>query len=217
MKKTYLRLLLIPFAVLVISWGLSSINTVDFSHYSTEGLELYFDVSEDTELFEEDNTEIFYYPFTGKSYMGFREALGYKESRGNYFVTNQLGYMGKYQFGKSTLHQLGIHDSSSFLKDPILQESAFKAYTASNKWYLRNEIKRYSGKYIGGVLVTESGILAAAHLAGPGNIRKFLRTGGAYTFEDANGASIRYYLRKFSGYDTSHIVGVKNAKAKRTA
>ncbi|MBA3986418.1 MAG: peptidoglycan-binding protein LysM, partial [Flavobacteriales bacterium] len=59
-----------------------------------------------------------------------------------------------------------------------------------------------------------SGILAAAHLAGPGNVRKFLRTGGDYAYEDANGVSVRYYLRKFSGYDTSHIIPVKNAKVK---
>ncbi len=214
MIKTNLKFLLIPLATILLSWGFLSKNTVDFSFYSTEGLKLYFDVPDDTGLFEEESDEFIIYPFLGKTYMGFREALAFKESRGDYSVINQLGYMGKYQFGRSTLRQIGIHDSELFLKDPILQESAFKVYTANNKWYLRNEIKRYSGKYVNGVLVTESGILAAAHLAGPGNVRKFLRTGGDYAYEDANGVSVRYYLRKFSGYDTSHIIPVKNAKVK---
>ncbi|HAV54771.1 MAG TPA: peptidoglycan-binding protein LysM, partial [Aequorivita sp.] len=35
---------------------------------------------------------------------------------------------------------------------------------------------------------------------------------GENRFEDANGASIRYYLRKFSGYDTSHIVPNKKPR-----
>ena len=42
-------------------------------------------------------------PQVGKSFIGFKEALAYRESRGNYFIVNRFGYMGKYQFGKSAL------------------------------------------------------------------------------------------------------------------
>lgn len=211
MKKLLIKLLVIPIAILSISWGFLSKNTVDLSYYSTQGLELYYNVPFEEDTFaEEDNIVI--YPYLGKTYMGFREALGFKESRGDYFVINPYGYMGKYQFGRSTLRMIGIHDAEVFLSTPLLQESAFKAYTARNKWVLKRDIKRYSGKYVNGVYVTESGILAAAHLAGPGNVKKFLRSGGEDVFEDANGTSVRYYLRKFSGYDTSHIVPNKNAK-----
>lgn len=151
-------------------------------------------------------------PFLGKSFIGFKEALGFKESRGNYFITNHLGYMGKYQFGTSTLKLIGIKNSSDFLNDPELQERAFIANTARNKWVLRRDIKRCVGKYIRGVYVTESGILAAAHLAGPGNVKAYLRSSGARGFKDANGASIRYYMKKFSGYDTSYIQPDKRAR-----
>ncbi len=216
MIKNLKFLLIIPIAAILVSWGFLSKNTVDFAFYSTVGLDLYFDVPVETDLFEESD-EFIIYPFLGKTYMGFKEALAFKESRGNYFVINQFGYMGKYQFGKSTLRQIGIYDTELFLNDPILQESAFKVYTAHNKWFLRSEIKRYSGKYVNGVLITESGILAAAHLAGPGNVRKFLRTGGEWAYEDGNGVSVRYYLKKFSGYDTSHIIPVENAKVKLRA
>lgn len=151
-------------------------------------------------------------PFLGKSFVGFKEALGFKESRGNYFVTNHLGYIGKYQFGASTLKLIGVHNASDFLSDPELQERAFIANTARNKWVLRRDIVRCVGKNIGGVYVTESGILAAAHLAGPGNVKAYLRSGGVRGFKDANGASIRYYMRKFSGYDTSYILPDRRAK-----
>jgi hypothetical protein len=148
----------------------------------------------------------------GKSYVGFKEALGFKESRGNYHIVNDYGYMGKYQFSRATLQMMGLKNIDNFLYDTRQQEAAFLAYTSLNKWVLRNDIKRYAGKTIGGVKITESGILAAAHLAGAGNVQKFLRSAGENRFEDANGTSIRYYLRKFSGYDTSHIVPNKKPR-----
>lgn len=213
MKKIILSTMLIPTAILLLGWGFKSDETIDFSFYSTQGLELYFDVpfedEIDTEILSE---EIVFYPLLGKSYMGFREAMGFKESRGDYFVINDFGYMGKYQFGRSTLRDLGIYNTEAFLNNPELQENAFKAYLARNKWNLRKYIHAYSGKTVGGVHITESGILAAAHLAGPGNVKKFLRSGGADVFTDGFGTSVRYYLRLFSGYDVSHIVPVKNPK-----
>ena len=106
---------------------------------------------------------------------------------------------------------IGIHDSSYFLGDTKLQEQAFTAYAAKNKWILRRDIKRYVGTYIRGVKITESGILAAAHLGGAGNVKIYLRSGGMNGFSDAFGTSIRYYLKKFSGYDTSSVIANKKA------
>ena len=153
-----------------------------------------------------------YYLFLGKSYLGFKEALGFKESRGDYYVVNGYGYMGKYQFSQSTLQMMGFRNTDNFLYDTRQQEEAFFTYISLNKWILRKDIKRYSGETIGGVKVTESGILAAAHLAGPGNVMKFLRSSGENRFEDANGTSIRYYMKKFSDYDTSHIIASKKRR-----
>lgn len=153
-------------------------------------------------------------PFLGKSFTGFKEALGYKESRGNYYVTNQFGYLGKYQFGRGTLRAFGIHDTASFLNDPILQEKVFLAFMSRNKAILKKEIQRYVGKTIGGVQVTESGILAAAHLGGAGNVKKFLKSGGKSIFRDGNGTSIKFYLKKFAGYDVSFIKANRKARLK---
>ena len=121
--------------------------------------------------------------------------------------------MGKYQFGTGTLKLIGIKDTKEFIDNSYLQEQAFSANTSRNKWILRRDIKRFQGSYIGGIKITESGMLAAAHLAGPGNVKKYLRSGGTLQFNDAFGTSIKYYLKKFSGYDTSFIVANKRAKA----
>lgn len=151
-------------------------------------------------------------PFLGNAYNGFKEALAFKESQGRYDVINTLGYLGKYQFGVGTLKLLGVYDSNSFLNDPVLQEKVFETNVARNKWILRRYIKFYNGKRIRGTVITESGILAAAHLAGAGNVKKYLRSYGKNDVADAYGSNISYYMRKFSGFDICSIEQKRNAK-----
>ena len=169
--------------------------------------------------FEEIDNEteflIFNSPFTGKTFTGFKEALAFKESQGKYTLINSLGYMGKYQFGKAALRAIGIHDSSEFLKNPRLQEKAFKALLAKNKWELRKEIEQYDGKIVNGIAITESGILAAAHLGGAGSVKKFFRNNGKKAIRDNYGTSLQSYMKKFGGYDTSFIEANANAKIKK--
>lgn len=156
--------------------------------------------------------ELFYTPTVDNLYVGFKEAIAFKESRGNYRKVNSFGYLGKYQFGESTLHRIRIYDTKDFLNDPELQEDAFYALCSLNKWILIRDIKRSVGKKINGVEITESGILAAAHLAGAGNVKKYLRSNGEANAHDAFGTNIHHYMKRFAGYDTSFIKPVKNAR-----
>jgi len=137
--------------------------------------------------------------------------LAFKEYQGKYTVVNTLGYLGKYQFGRTTLRRFKIYNTTAFLKNPELQEKAFVALCKVNKWILRKDIQQSLGKSINGIEVTESGILAAAHLSGAGNVKKFLRSNGALNFSDAYGSTIQSYLKKFSGYDVSNIEADRNA------
>lgn len=149
-------------------------------------------------------------PFVGKSFNGFKEAVAFRESGGRYDIVSSFGYLGKYQFGVSTLKRFNIHDKEYFLQNPELQEDAFMALCSLNKWILRKEIEKKVGKKINGIEITESGILAAAHLAGTGNIMQYLRTNGKHRFTDAFGSSMQHYLKKFGGYDTSIVEADKN-------
>jgi hypothetical protein len=156
--------------------------------------------------------EFFYTPTIDNHYVGFKEAIAFKESRGNYKKVNSFGYLGKYQFGESTLHRIRIYDTNDFLNDPKLQEDAFYALCSLNKWILIRDIKRSVGKTINGVKITESGILAAAHLAGAGNVKKYLRSNGEENAYDAFGTNVHHYMKRFAGYDTSFVKPVKNAR-----
>ncbi|QXP74783.1 peptidoglycan-binding protein LysM [Tenacibaculum sp. AHE15PA] len=151
-------------------------------------------------------------PFLVKDFVGFKEALAFKESQGRYRVVNKLGYLGKYQFGRETLKRFRIYNTQNFLKTPELQEKAFVAYCKVNKWILRKDIRRSVGKTINGTKITESGILAAAHLSGAGNVKKYLRSNGVFRFNDAFGTSIKSYMKKFAGYDVSNIKPNKKAR-----
>jgi hypothetical protein len=150
-------------------------------------------------------------PFTGKFFIGYKEAIGLKESQGQYGLVNSLGYMGKYQFGKSALRAIGISNFAAFLRNPGLQEKAFAALCAKNKYELRDEIEKYEGKIIGGVRITESGILAAAHLGGASSVKRFLRSNGRRYMRDGFGTSLRSYMRNYGGYETSGIVADSEA------
>ncbi len=208
---------LLPFSIcLVIALALYPNSTLNSELYSTEGLDLDYNLSTELALVEttDDNTPQLFTPHLGKSFEGFKEALAFKESRGNYFTVNTLGYLGKYQFGSETLKLIGIYNPNQFLYNPELQEKAFMANASRNKWVLRKDIARFDGKFIGGVKVTESGILAAAHLAGPGSVKKYLRSFGSNNFADAYGTTVKYYMKRFSGYDTSVIEPNKKAKAR---
>ena len=133
------------------------------------------------------------------SHQQFLEAIGHRESTNNYSVVNEFGYMGRYQFGRSTLKGLGINvTKEEFINDPKLQEKAMHMLLSHNKKKLKRYIKKYEGQIIHGVLITESGVLAAAHLAGQGNVRKFLKNG--FVFEDGNGTKMTSYMKQFGGY-----------------
>ena len=193
-------------------------ETIDLSKYSTEGLVYNYNVVNQEDDLKENalglnEADDHYSPYLNKCFVGFREALAFKESGGNYFSVNTFGYLGKYQFGKETLKMIGIYNSSNFLNDPQLQEKAFIANLERNKWILRRDIKQFVGKRINGTLITESGILAAAHLSGPGSVKKYLRSYGAVGFTDGYGTTIQYYIKKFSGYDTSFAKPNRFSKA----
>ena len=114
--------------------------------------------------------------------------------------------MGKYQFGVAALRAIGINNSVNFLNNPKLQEEAFLVLLSKNKWELREEIQRYDGDVVNGIRITESGILAAAHLGGAGSVKKFFKSNGRRFIKDDFGTSLKSYMKNFGGYDTSFIV-----------
>ena len=207
MKKKFI---LVPLSVMLF-FAFTKLNIQDFDTgskviYNLPRANSIATVYKDIQPFE-----IFFSPIIDDRFIGFKEAIAFKESQGKYGKVNSLGYLGKYQFGKSTLNRIKIYDTAQFLNDPKMQEEAFIALCSLNKWILQRDIKRSVGIKINGVEITESGILAAAHLAGAGNVKIYLRSMGNRIFVDAYGSSVQHYMKKFAGYDTSFVKPIKNA------
>ncbi|MDC6464868.1 peptidoglycan-binding protein LysM [bacterium] len=136
-----------------------------------------------------------------KNHDKFLEDLGFRESSGNYKAVNKYGYLGKYQFGRKTLNAIDMKHISNrqFLSSPELQEEAMQRLMLANYKSLKRYIKKYNGTTVHGILITKSGVLAAAHLGGAGNVKKWFRRG--IEFKDGNGTKITSYMKQFGGYN----------------
>ena len=134
------------------------------------------------------------------------DAIGHSESSNNPEAYNRYGYIGKYQFGYAARKSCGHGNVkfTDFIKNASIwserdQEAAMITLMSKNELHLKNVIQTYNGKVIKGVTITKSGILAAAHLAGAGGVKKYFRTGR--NPKDAYGTGLEDYLIKFSGFN----------------
>ena len=135
-----------------------------------------------------------------KDYYAFLNDIGHRESGNRYGVVNKYGYMGRFQFGKSTLRTLKIKvDKETFLSNPQLQDYAMHKLLCYNQNKLKYYIDNFEGQIVHGILVTEPGILAAAHLGGAGSVKRWFKTGKVR--KDGNGVKITSYMERFSGYN----------------
>jgi hypothetical protein len=117
------------------------------------------------------------------------------ESSGVTDTINSIGALGGWSIMPYTLNELDIN-KNNFLKDSVMQRMAVRLIMDKNRKSLHSYIKHLSGKTIKSVPITESGILAAAWLAGPTGVKKWFNYG--INAKDINGASIESYMIKYS-------------------
>jgi hypothetical protein len=159
---------------------------------------------------------------TGEKYLGsltkeqydkMKEAIGKKESGGNYGAVGGSGgaYCGKYQFGIAPLEDLGYIKRGTYKtytgkattwdlpdiwtgKDGISSKSSFLSNTTAQEIIMDKYIKRnyiacqFNGKEIPEKL---AGLLAVAHNQGSGSIKKFLA--GQTTADGFGTTNMAYY------------------------
>ena len=155
-----------------------------------------------------------------KDYSDFLDALGMRESSGNYDAENRYGYLGKYQMGKLALQEAGFLDSdgewtslansygidseTDFLQSPKGQEAAIRACHGKLCEYIRHYgLDEYVGKTYFGVKVTQSGLLEACHLVGAPSLKKSFRN--HEMVYDGNLVPASEYMELFAGYDISEV------------
>lgn len=162
-----------------------------------------------------------------KTLQDFLDALGKRESGGNYKAFNKYGYAGKYQMGEAALIDAGyykkqgkynndwtgtftgrdnVYSIQDFLNNPKAQENAQISYKKRQWLYLKAVgADKFSGKFINGYMITQSGLLAGAHLKGAGGVIEYLKSNGRANSKDAFGTSVESYMKNFGGYDVSSV------------
>lgn len=141
-------------------------------------------------------------PVKQKTLRDFLRLMGDVESDNIHTAVNRFGMMGKYQFHPKTVQVLGFDVTrDEFLASPKLQDRVMLAYMRANRQELRHVISKFVGKTVRGVYITESGILAGAHLTGSRGVLAFFYPDRySHKLKDANGTSISKYMRMFAGY-----------------
>jgi hypothetical protein len=154
-----------------------------------------------------------------KDYVAFREAIGKRESGGRYDCLNKFGFLGKYQFGKPRLYDLGysidgwkpkfwisktVISTYEFLNNRVLQDNLFEKHANDYKKFAMRKLEKYIGMNYNGNMITLSGLIAGAHLMGWGNkknpgVIQFCKEG--IISKDGLGTPITEYLVNFSGYE----------------
>ncbi|WP_249730214.1 MULTISPECIES: hypothetical protein [unclassified Chelatococcus] len=164
---------------------------------------------------------------SGNTFDEFIYDLGQYHSSNRYDVVNRTNHLGRFQMSEASLTDIGmvhndgkpfnndfsggwtgkygVHSKEDFLASPDAQDRAIHDFLDKQVHFLRGFI-HYDGQTINGEAISISGLLAAAHLAGAGGVRRFLVSGGEYNPQDAHGASLRDSLSCFHGYDVPYKV-----------
>jgi hypothetical protein len=149
-----------------------------------------------------------------KGLQTFLDSLGQRESGNDPTKINKFGYIGKYQFGKAALKEIGLNkkiNKHKFKKNPNIwpeksQDLAMVKLLKRNVHYLGDYIGDYEGSIVNGIKVTKSGMLAASHLLGASNVKKYLDSDGKQDPKDGFGTHLSSYLKKFAGYNMSEVL-----------
>lgn len=164
----------------------------------------------------------------------FYKDLGIRESSGNPKIVNSRGFVGLYQMGEAAMIEAGyykkkpdnpatweynndwtgkwvgkdgINSLDDFKNHPLIQSKANNLYKFKQWSYIKHfGYDKYVGQKINGITITESGLLAGAHLGGHGGVGAYLKSNGKINWDDGH-TSIEDYIKKFADYDVSEITG----------
>ena len=199
-KKVYLLKLFTVFTgllafifsiVIGLFFTLNYFNVIDVSKAKpkkSDKITIYlpdYDTINQKKLEKSFNVVIFFLPDTKKDWKLYKKAMHNIETRGttdaqSYYTLSPSGeYWGRYQMG-ATARKLGKAESytwKAFSTNPEAQEAAFLEWIKYLKKSMHPEINKYSGSFISGIQMTESGIISMAHNAGDGATKSYLQNG----------------------------------------
>jgi hypothetical protein len=101
---------------------------------------------------------------------------------------------------------MGVDSVNSFLASHTAQDFVFGLLVSKNDESLRSRLDENAGKIVKSqvtgipVYVTESGVLAAAHLVGASGVKQYFDSSGKIDKQDGNHVHLSEYMADFAGY-----------------
>lgn len=149
-------------------------------------------------------------PWPRGDHEAFREALGERESSNDYTVENGWGCLGRYQFSRVRLCDLGLTRAvpggfdfadqwsvERFLASPSVQDLCFDLHVRDLSLQLTHPDVAVALRAVDSVSL--SGIVAGAHLVGVHGVMAHLIHGTPV--KDEEGTPVEEYVERFSGYE----------------
>lgn len=136
-----------------------------------------------------------------------------KVTKGDPVPPNAVKYGGEYYTWKAP------YTREAFLSTPAIQDDAIKKYHAAVWRQLPESVRQQAldgTRTLNGVKMTPSGLIAASHLVGAGNMRRLLRESpdGNVTFVDGNGVPATKYMEAMGNKPIDYIAQIANHPSK---
>lgn len=136
-------------------------------------------------------------------YQVFTDEFATLISNNKYDTIFENGNLGKYAIGNLCFRDLGFKPTKkfreNFLKDSLLQEECFKALCMMNKYRMRNYIDKFVGNEYNGIEITESGLLAGAHIVGATTLKNWF-------MKEYKNPELTQIIDKMKGHNLDYIV-----------
>jgi hypothetical protein len=129
------------------------------------------------------------------------------ESGNNLGAINQFGYAGALQIGADRLQDAvragvvpqGVTPQMLASNTDLQQRVNAWHISDINNYITQRGLGKYIGSTVGGVPVTQEGMIAVANLGGKAGLEKYLATGGQYNPADANQTRLSDYMARHGG------------------
>jgi hypothetical protein len=208
--------------VITLSLGFITSSEVSSINYGSKtSNELVMNSMLDLGISSRESERTINFPVIDDQTKEFLDTLSFKESSNNWKAAKRSehisknfdepdtiyhDYIGQYQLGKTAFLDIGKEpvDYDKFIKNPYIypkyeQDKDILKLLKRNKTYLKH-FMGYVGKTINGIKITESGLLASAHLVGQQKVKKFILSNGEEDPVDGNKVPCSHYLKYFGGF-----------------
>ena len=133
-------------------------------------------------------------------------------------IANKYGFVGLYKMDRNALKstfyidkttnkwtgKYGINTQDNFLNNKVVQEVAVREYHKIIWEQYLQDYHQYDSLQVGDIVLSQSGMISAAHLVGYLELKSFVDNKGVVDIQNGNLINSTEYLKRFGGYEVNY-------------